>query len=1105
MGNWVVIHSQGVFVRIRRAGLFAIVVFIATCSGQSRSAIEQSPTSATSKQPRKLYKNTRLLLSAAAARGQKDADLVVASKPGRNAAVASLTTRLGGDIRYRADEVDYLRVKLPLAQVEAFAESGDIQAIEYDVNYYWYNPGIFDSYKPPPPPPPSNPPEPDTPLSHPYLATRDLDVDRFRAENPKFDGRGAGLAMLDANPDLLLPELQSATSLDGKPIDKITDVLSGTDPRDDNDPLWVKMDTQVQAEGGHFTHKDAVYTAPADGSYRLGFFDERQMKEPSYLKQDVNFDGNPEGSSGLFAVLWDQKNNTVWVDTEQDHDFTHDKPLMDFARRRDFGIFGKPTGPGVPRKSLAFTVQTDLANNAVRLNLCIWQHVSMVSGAAVGKGFYSGSFNGVAPEATLVSVYNGNTIPRIIESGLLAARSDKVDVICLEPGLVEETVNPLYDGRAVVAVIFDRIIDKYQKPVLSPAHNPRGVTTVIDNVAGRKLISIGGYQSSESYRINDGAIVKNYDNLHLVGGYGPSGDGRLKPDVISPSEIVSTDVGYRPAEKKKGIYDLPFGHSVAGGTSTAGPTASAAVILLISAAKQTGVRHDAARVRTAVLSSARFLPGVPAYQQGNGLIQVDAAWELLKAMDKKYDPLVIESRAPVRTAISEYLETPHEGNGIFEREGWSPGQTGTRTVTFTRTSGTREAIPFQLEWVGNDGTFESASSITLPLNQPVALPISISAKDAGVHSAILNLRRAGYPGIAYQVMNTVIAAEDFKAEAQYTVERKVEAERPGDYSFFLRVPPNTPALSIDLTIPPGVKPTVTGWLLSPDRNANIHYGLLGATEKGRLSQVVEHPSPGVWELLLFNNNFAFHPEEIDSKPLAPVPVTLRASLVGIQASPAVWKVDASGSASGMTQKIGFKNTLAPIRAAVVETSLGSARRKSGTIQAGERQIFELDVPDGAKALIAKIESTSDPQADLDLYLYKEEKGIFVPKGIANGAAGLNSITLENPDGGKWRVIVDAFKVPQGSTEFTYEDVILHSIYGRITTKDVATVRSAGAEWDATATVTIGAMPTGDRKLVGYVAVAPIPDKGEPAISRAGATKPSAEGSILLGEAEVVFH
>ena len=54
-------------------------------------------------------------------------------------------------------------------------------------------------------------------------------------------------------------------------------------------------------------------------------------------------------------------------------------------------------------------------------------------------------------------------------------------------------------------------------------------------------------------------------------------------------------------------------------------------------------------------------------------------------------PVTITSRAPVRHSYSAMLPEPNVGVGLFERDGWSVGDRGDRTVTLTRTSGPSRA------------------------------------------------------------------------------------------------------------------------------------------------------------------------------------------------------------------------------------------------------------------------------------------------------------------------------------------------------------------------------------------------------------------------------
>ena len=66
----------------------------------------------------------------------------------------------------------------------------------------------------------------------------------------------------------------------------------------------------------------------------------------------MNRDGNPEGSSRDFAILWDEATNDVWVDTDQDLSFTDETTLTDYALRPEFGVFGTDDPDTPLRESL---------------------------------------------------------------------------------------------------------------------------------------------------------------------------------------------------------------------------------------------------------------------------------------------------------------------------------------------------------------------------------------------------------------------------------------------------------------------------------------------------------------------------------------------------------------------------------------------------------------------------------------------------------------------------------------------------------------------------------------------------------------------------------
>ena len=88
------------------------------------------------------------------------------------------------------------------------------------------------------------------------------------------------------------------------------------------------------------------------------------------------------------------------------------------------------------------------------------------------------------------------------------------------------------------------------------------------------------------------------------------------------------------------------------GTSMASPQAAGAAALLVSAAKQAGVQQQPDQIRAGAELVERALPrpaATGAYEQGNGLIDVGAAWNLLKTNIKTVD---ITSSVPVNTVLS---------------------------------------------------------------------------------------------------------------------------------------------------------------------------------------------------------------------------------------------------------------------------------------------------------------------------------------------------------------------------------------------------------------------------------------------------------------------
>jgi hypothetical protein len=153
------------------------------------------------------------------------------------------------------------------------------------------------------------------------------------------------------------------------------------------------------------------------------------------------------------------------------------------------------------------------------------------------------------------------------------------------------------------------------------------------------------------------------------------------------------------------------------------------------------------------------------------------------------------------------------------------------------------------------------------------------------------------------------------------------------------------------------------------------------------------------------------------------------------------------------------------------TNMGSAFLNTPTIAHHEVQQFDVTVAAGATSLRATIGSPSDPAADLDLFVFNCTSGTCVQAGSNADGDSEESVTIANPAAGLWRVVVDGFNVPAGTTTYNYVDVFFtNPVLGAIAITDANALRAAGASWMVSGSVIANAAPAAGRVLLGQVEV-----------------------------------
>src|SRR5262245_64721707 len=79
-----------------------------------------------------LTKHDRALLATAIANGDKTVTLLIAAQKGANSKVNSGIASLGGTVRYREDDIDYIRASVPTDKVQAAAQLAGVQSLALD-------------------------------------------------------------------------------------------------------------------------------------------------------------------------------------------------------------------------------------------------------------------------------------------------------------------------------------------------------------------------------------------------------------------------------------------------------------------------------------------------------------------------------------------------------------------------------------------------------------------------------------------------------------------------------------------------------------------------------------------------------------------------------------------------------------------------------------------------------------------------------------------------------------------------------------------------------------------------------------------------------------
>jgi subtilase family protein/pre-peptidase len=1046
-----------------------------------------------------LSKSDHLTLAQLRVNGQEQTTVLVATPEGKTSTVEGSLKRIGCSIKEVASEIGYIRCVVPIAQLDAVLKIPGIEKISLSTSIYSSVCGVKtqaqdDAKKAGPTENGAVGPTRFMARDNPFTASRAMQVLSFKEANPTYDGRGVAVGVLESHVDLLTPELKWAKDIHGDTVSKVLDwTLTGdwnlpdsampkqryatflsTAPwmKADHAPQVISTERVKEVNKGIVRFQANDYFLPnvtGETDWRMGEFD-AQKAFPLLGPFDTNLDGVVNELDN-YTILFDVRGRRVWLDLNHNKDFRDETPFRDFSVAREFGVFRLDAAAKQPLEPRMFLIHLKPDTTDIWLEVNNDDsHGDMVSSVLAADKFMGSEADGVAPGAQIVlhDVWEPYT-HNYIDVLLTAFRDRRTDLITLSGG---DDLRPT-DGTDILDLFTSRMVKAYSKVIFVAAGNSGPVMGSLNSPStSPQAISIGAYIPPEAQAANFRTVPTVSGTISSYSSPGPADNGGLKPELLGVTGTLSTQPAAIPSYLQNPLSEyiaLPGGYGISSGTSAATPTAAGTAALLMSAAKQAHIPYDTVRLRTALLSTAKFLPGVEARAQGNGVIQVADAWQALQKLKATgWKPVEIVSQGPVKTDTSHRLNPPDRGVGIFETVGWVSGRAGSREIVFTRKSGPAEPVAYGLRWKGDTDAFTSAQELRLPLNQDVRLAVQITPRRMGSSSAILSLIDSETGLIAYQTLNTIVAPYVLDADDKYFASVSGKVPRSGNSSVFVDVPRGSQALhlvanlkgctaTLTLTDPDGTVPMRVGGALPSYENGFL------PVKNGEIRRSIDDPKPGIWQVSIEALGEIAKNGAQTLNPAPPCDFQMTISAFGVDV-----EETATSVRPGQKYAAQFTNKLAPLNGRIDTLGLGSARHAHLTLSDELQQIiYSVNVPSGTSRLEAVVDGASDPEANVGLYLFDGTQDLRFLAAYSVRDGNEKRVEVVNPKAGTWYVVVDPYRLPNGPIEINYRDTFYHDAFGKV--EVVSTTHGAQSNADtASFSVDVYARTAGPRTLVGTI-------------------------------------
>ena len=276
-------------------------------------------------------------------------------------------------------------------------------------------------------------------------------------------------------------------------------------------------------------------------------------------------------------------------------------------------------------------VHTDLTPRVVSLDAsAITSHATHVAGTILGSGAESaGTYKGMAPSATLLTRLWWNTSSEMVThyTDVIDNYSARISNNSWGVGLPSPVTNSSCAATLGNYFVEDATIDNIVRgdagapmTIVWSAGNMRSASPQYCGSIGWTYNTVDPLSCSKNV-ICVGAVISNDNTMSTFSGWGPTDDGRVKPDICAPGCQIGGDNGVTSTK-------VSTGYAVQCGTSMAAPVVSGVVALLQERWNQLLPSDNLApaTIKGILINSATDKgPVGPDYQYGHGVLNAVAA------------------------------------------------------------------------------------------------------------------------------------------------------------------------------------------------------------------------------------------------------------------------------------------------------------------------------------------------------------------------------------------------------------------------------------------------------------------------------------------------